>query len=645
MELVSSTSGDLEVCCRLPRPTEMPPSMSPIVYPTNPPTMQPTNPPTLPPTVPPTNPPTLPPTIPPTNPPTNPPTVPPTIPPTAPPTMPPTNPPTLPPTQPPTAPPTVPTSPPTFPTNPPTQPTLPPTSPPTLPPFPTFPPDCICAFPYQCDANGILLVSGEGIINPRQTAYPCAASMICCRLPTTSVIFPTPPRIPTPSAPLNRPCTCVKTPQCDANGYIIVSGAGNISPRFPGARQGLITNDCAADEVCCEFPPNGQDSSAGGLFTPSPPTVPTSTTQMPMGSTPPVQYPPLDSRLNVTGDIKNPGTPRECRCVEISTCDPDFIITIDEAGIIDPRFGLCMVSDAVCCRSSGIISNRGGGSEVTGDATSIVNVPNSGQSVVCGTRNSACAPGMCTTSSGNTSFAEFPWMVALLSRETGGDNVFLCGGSMINSRAVLTAAHCVLNRKPGLLVARFGEWNTANNNEPSPFQESDVESVITHPNYYSGGLYHDVAVLILSTPVSYAVNVVPICLPQQAVLFMPGTRCLASGWGRSGFEGKYQTILKKVDLPLVDRQECQSRLRATKLGQYFQLHKSFICAGGEASKDTCTGDGGGPLVCPTSTGQFIQVGIISWGIGCGQSNVPAVYVDVIQHRQWIEQQLVNYGIF
>lgn len=72
--------------------------------------------------------------------------------------------------------------------------------------------------------------------------------------------------------------------------------------------------------------------------------------------------------------------------------------------------------------------------------------------------------------------------------------------------------------------------------------------------------------------------------------------------------GTYQTQLRKVELPLIDRDNCQNRLRTTKLGPYFQLHGSFICAGGEENRDTCRGDGGGPLVCLGGTGQYFQVG-------------------------------------
>lgn len=76
----------------------------------------------------------------------------------------------------------------------------------------------------------------------------------------------------------------------------------------------------------------------------------------------------------------------------------------------------------------------------------------------------------------------------------------------------------------------------------------------------------------------------------------------------TGEGGQYQTILRKIDLPLVANSDCENRLRATRLGQIFQLHPGFLCAGGEANSDTCYKDGGGPLVCQDpATKRFLQV--------------------------------------
>ena len=67
-------------------------------------------------------------------------------------------------------------------------------------------------------------------------------------------------------------------------------------------------------------------------------------------------------------------------------------------------------------------------------------------------------------------------------------------------------------------------------------------------------------------------------------------------------------ILRQVALDLVAPSECQTRLRQTKLGRFFRLHDSFVCAvGGGEGEDTCAGDGGGPLVCPVGNGRYVQV--------------------------------------
>lgn len=135
------------------------------------------------------------------------------------------------------------------------------------------------------------------------------------------------------------------------------------------------------------------------------------------------------------------------------------------------------------------------------------------------------------------------------------------------------------------------------------------------------------------------------------------------GWGKDVFgkEGKYQAILKKIELPTVPFGLCQDQLRKTRLGRRFVLHDSFMCAGGEAGKDSCKGDGGSPLVCPVDgkPGHYYQAGIVAWGelinnwnlnpfiiivnfelgIGCGEKDVPGVYVNVGKFRTWIDQKI------
>lgn len=63
---------------------------------------------------------------------------------------------------------------------------------------------------------------------------------------------------------------------------------------------------------------------------------------------------------------------------------------------------------------------------------------------------------------------------------------------------------------------------------------------------------------------------------------------MLTGWGKDlfGKDGKYQVILKKIELPVVPHTQCETAMRGTRLGKRFNLHNSFICAGGEPGKDT-----------------------------------------------------------
>lgn len=137
-------------------------------------------------------------------------------------------------------------------------------------------------------------------------------------------------------------------------------------------------------------------------------------------------------------------------------------------------------------------------------------------------------------------------------------------------------------------------------------------------------------------------NIGIVCLPSQQTNERNDfiRKCIASGWGKNSYEkGTYQSILKKVHLPTVARNKCEKLLQFARLGPLFQLHNSFICAGGESYKDTCKGDGGSPLVCPikhSADGRFEQIGIVSWGLTCGLQNTPGVYVNVALYRMWID---------
>ncbi|GJQ68280.1 CLIPA10 [Trypoxylus dichotomus] len=256
------------------------------------------------------------------------------------------------------------------------------------------------------------------------------------------------------------------------------------------------------------------------------------------------------------------------------------------------------------------------------------NIPVPSTNRQCGVRNTQGINGRIKNPvyvDGDSEFGEYPWQVAILKKDPK-ESVYVCGGTVIDPLHIVTAAHCVKTYTPHDLRLRLGEWDVNHDVEFYPYIERDVSNVMVHPEFYAGTLYNDVAILRMDKPVDFSrhPHISPACLPSLYDDFT-GARCWTTGWGKDAFGefGKYQNILKEVDVPVVGHAQCQRQLQQTRLGYEFKLHPGFICAGGEEGKDACKGDGGGPMVCERA-GSWKLVGVVSWGIGCGQVGVPGV---------------------
>merc|ERR1711973_907439 len=249
-------------------------------------------------------------------------------------------------------------------------------------------------------------------------------------------------------------------------------------------------------------------------------------------------------------------------------------------------------------------------------------------------------------------FGEWPHMCAVLAEEPvaqdpgyAGEpqtvNLYQCGGSLIAPGVILTAAHCAakFQQEPTKLKIRCGEWDTQNQTEPRPHQDRYVQNLDIHPEFNPRNLANDWAVLYTSQDFDLQAHIDTICIPQPEELFDFQT-CFATGWGKDKFgaAGQYQVVLKEIDLPVVGHDQCEAKLRTTRLGKRFQLDDSFICAGGQDGKDTCKGDGGSPLVCASKYDPYtyVQAGVVAWGIGCGEDNIPGVYASVPEAVCWID---------
>ncbi|VVC98030.1 unnamed protein product [Leptidea sinapis] len=336
------------------------------------------------------------------------------------------------------------------------------------------------------------------------------------------------------------------------------------------------------------------------------------------------------------------------QCVRYYLCNGNNSIITDGVGIIDIRVqdGPCLSYLDVCCSAP----------DIRKPDNPITPKPDvQPQRAGCGWRNPDGIGFKITgDKDGEAKFGEFPWTVAILKIEPVNQddpngrtlNVYVGGGSLIHPKAVLTAAHYVTAMRA--MKIRAGEWDTQTTKEIYPYQDRDVEQVVVHKDFNKNNLFYDIALLFLSTPVELAPNVGVVCLPPPRERAVKATRCFASGWGKDKFgtEGRYQVILKKVEVPVVERSDCQKALRSTRLGNFFMLHSSFMCAGGEPGKDTCKGDGGSPLVCPIpyEADRYYQNGIVAWGIGCGEDSTPGVYVDVGNLREWIDDKMLGKGL-
>jgi len=251
-------------------------------------------------------------------------------------------------------------------------------------------------------------------------------------------------------------------------------------------------------------------------------------------------------------------------------------------------------------------------------------------------------------------FAEFPWLVVVTYKiklnETVSASVFQTSGSLISPTVVLTAAHTVFELEDlKSYTVRVGEYDVAHNLEPIPSEEIPIKRIIIHENFHKPTHLNNIALIILERPVELGNSIGYVCLPPNVSDVDMESGCLIAGWGRNSSEhvpmSSFSTILKKAEVKLVERENCQERLRRTKLGIDFKLHESFICAIGENGEDTCKGDGGTPLVCPLKSdrSRYFQMGITSWGIGCNTKEIPGVYVGVSFFNDWIYNQINQLG--
>ncbi|KAH0947940.1 hypothetical protein HN011_001478 [Eciton burchellii] len=228
---------------------------------------------------------------------------------------------------------------------------------------------------------------------------------------------------------------------------------------------------------------------------------------------------------------------------------------------------------------------------------------------------------------------EWCWQVALINSL----NQYLCGGALIGTQWVLTAAHCVTNivRSGDAIYVRVGDHDLTRKYGSPGAQTLRVATTYIHHNHNSQTLDNDIALLKLHGQAELKDGVCLVCLPARGVSHTAGKRCTVTGYGYMGESGPIPLRVREAEIPIVSDAECIRKVNAVT-EKIFILPASSFCAGGEQGNDACQGDGGGPLVCQDD-GFYELAGLVSWGFGCGRQNVPGVYVKVSAYIGWINQ--------
>lgn len=270
-----------------------------------------------------------------------------------------------------------------------------------------------------------------------------------------------------------------------------------------------------------------------------------------------------------------------------------------------------------------------------------------------------------------TKRGELPYQAVLGYRGRRKKTKYNCGGTLINRRYVITAAHCQHKRIPRLQIREvvIGEWDLEHDPDcegdkggckaGSPFKkvqrfEVTNEDITVHEDWDLNKVVdqgNDIALIRLPRLATtyfedFDEIVGPVCLGWDKTIEVPDAQHLVSGWGRTnndaydrgdiGVSGAHSSKLLKLEVPRIPLDKCKADFPIFK-----DLTLKQICAGGIKGQDSCSGDSGGPLVATdTSIAGPIQspkylVGIVSFGTKkCGQG-YPGVYTSIQYYLPWI----------
>jgi len=221
----------------------------------------------------------------------------------------------------------------------------------------------------------------------------------------------------------------------------------------------------------------------------------------------------------------------------------------------------------------------------------------------------------------------WPSTVALLQTSKlnqGNFSAQFCGATLISSKWVLTAAHCVVDGSPAKQVSAASITALLDTSDLSfGGIKYDVKRIVVHPDYDQAG---DADIALLELKYDTGIRTIRVTGADVATAKL----AMVVGWGAMDKDEEYfPERLREVEVPVISRAVCEN-----VYGDEFT--QNMFCAGYDAGgKDTCKSDSGGPLMV-IENGQYVQAGITSWGVGCALPGQYGVYTRLSRFKGWID---------